>query len=313
VTQQASEVRLTDVGPRDGLQSQAALVPTAGKAALIEALWAAGLPAIEVTSFVSPKAVPQMADADALLHAIDVPAGRCASALVPNLRGLERALAADCREIAVVLAATETMNQRNIRMGLDEAARVSADTLAQARKLGLSTRAYIAVAFACPFEGPTPVARVCGLARRMAEAGAQEVVIADTIGAASPRDVQQVVEALSHVLPPDRVGLHLHDTRGMALANAWQALQMGVRRFDASVGGLGGCPFAPGAAGNLATEDLAVLCAQAGYETGIDLPWLLDAIDLAGRLVGYPVGGRSARWLRHTLGRQQPARIGEAA
>jgi hydroxymethylglutaryl-CoA lyase len=312
VTPEVRAVRLTDVGPRDGLQSQATHVSTEGKAALIGALWAAGLPAIEVTSFVSAKAVPQTADADVLLREIDVPAGRCASALVPNRRGLERALAAGCEEIATVLAATDTMNQRNIRMSLAEASRVCADTLAHARRAGMRTRAYIAVAFACPFEGTTPVARVRDLAHAMLEAGAQELVIADTIGAASPRDVQRVLEDLLHSLEPDHIGLHFHDTRGMALANAWEGLRLGIRRFDASVGGLGGCPFAPGAAGNLATEDLALMCAQSGYETGIALDRLIEAIDLAGRLVGYPVGGRSARWLRQTPGRQQPTRIGAA-
>lgn len=297
----SEQVRITDVGPRDGLQSQKTLVPVAGKRALIEALWAAGMPAIEATSFVSPKAVPQMADADALLPAIAVPAGRSLSALVPNQRGLERALRAGCREIAVVLSATETMNQRNIRMGLDEAIATARDTLRDAQAQGLATRAYIAVAFACPFEGNTPTDRVHALSVAMAEAGAGEIVVADTIGAAAPCDVQRVVQALLTSLPAQTLGLHLHDTRGMALANAWQGLQMGVRRFDASIGGLGGCPFAPGAAGNLATEDLALLCAQAGLETQLDMEALVRAIDVAETLVGYPVGGRSLRWIRQNL------------
>ncbi len=297
----SEQVRITDVGPRDGLQSQKTLVPVAGKLALIEALWGAGMPAIEATSFVSPQAVPQMADADALLPAIAVPAGRSLSALVPNQRGLERALRAGCREIAVVLSATETMNQRNIRMGLDEAIATARDTLRDAQAQGLATRAYIAVAFACPFEGNTPTDRVHALSVAMAEAGAGEIVVADTIGAAAPCDVQRVVQALLASLPAQTLGLHLHDTRGMALANAWQGLQMGVRRFDASIGGLGGCPFAPGAAGNLATEDLALLCAQAGLDTQLDMEALVRAIDVAETLVGYPVGGRSLRWIRQNL------------
>jgi len=283
------------------LQSQKTLVPVAGKLALIEALWAAGMPAIEATSFVSPKAVPQMADADALLPAIAVPAGRSLSALVPNQRGLERAVRAGCREVAVVLSATETMNQRNIRMGLDEAIATARDTLRDAQAQGLATRAYIAVAFACPFEGNTPTERVHALSVAMAEAGAGEIVVADTIGAAAPSDVQRVVQSLLKSLPAQTLGLHLHDTRGMALANAWQGLQMGVRRFDASIGGLGGCPFAPGAAGNLATEDLALLCAQAGLDTQINMEALVRAIDVAETLVGYPVGGRSLRWIRQNL------------
>jgi hydroxymethylglutaryl-CoA lyase len=307
----ATQVWITDVGPRDGLQSQATLVPVEGRRALIEALWAARVPAIEATSFVSPQAVPQMADADVLLPSVRVPDGRTLSALVPNLRGLERAVNAGCREVAVVLSATETMNQRNIRMSLQRATDTAARTIEAARTQGLRTRAYIAVAFACPFEGPTPVSVVRELTLAMAHAGAQELVLADTIGAAAPRDIEIVLQALLPDLPAQQLALHLHDTRGMALANAWQGLQMGIRRFDASIGGLGGCPFAPGAAGNLATEDLAVLCAQSGHETGIDLRALVDAVDLAGRLVGYEVGGRVLRWLRKDLERR--ATIGSGA
>lgn len=294
-------VWITDVGPRDGLQSQKTLVPVEGKQALIDALWSAGMPAIEATSFVSPKAVPQMADADMLLPAVSVPPGRRLSALVPNPRGLERAVRAGCQEIAVVLSATETMNQRNIRMSLDVAENTAIETLRLAHEQGLATRAYIAVAFVCPFEGATPTERVRRLAQRMGETNTGEVVIADTIGAAAPSDIRRVLAAVLADLPADKLGLHLHDTRGMALANAWQGLEMGVRRYDASIGGLGGCPFAPGAAGNLATEDLALMCAQTGYPTQIDLAALVRAVDLAQELVGYPVGGRSLRWIRQNL------------
>jgi hydroxymethylglutaryl-CoA lyase len=306
MTDTSLNVVITDVGPRDGLQSQKTLVPAQGKIALIDALWKAGLPAIEATSFVSPKAVPQMADAEEVLRCAAVlPAGRRLSALVPNQKGLERAMQAGCREIAVVLAATETMNERNIRMGLDVAIATAKATLRDAINLGLRTRAYVAVAFACPFEGPTPVSRVYELSRAMQDAGAHEVVIADTIGAAAPNDVEYVMAPLLRSMPADLLGLHLHDTRGFAAANAWQGLQMGIRRFDASLAGLGGCPFAPGAAGNLATEDLALLCRQTGYHTGLDLNALVQAIDLAQELVGYPIGGRSLRWLRQ----QQPAPV----
>jgi hydroxymethylglutaryl-CoA lyase len=280
------------------------MVPAEGKLALVQALWDAGLRSIESTSFVSPSAVPQMADAERVMAGIRVPSGCSASALVPNLRGLDRAVACGAQEIAVVLAATETMNQRNIRMSLEEAIGTCEATLGEARRLGIRTRAYIAVAFACPFEGSTPPAQVDALAQAMAAAGAQEVVIADTIGAASPQDIESVLQRVLRTFQPSKLGLHLHDTRGMAVANAWQGLQMGIRSFDASVGGLGGCPFAPGAAGNLATEDLAVLCAQTGYKTGIDLPGLIEAVDLAGSLVGYPVGGRSIPWLRKDLQRR---------
>ncbi len=288
---------ITDVGPRDGLQSQRTPVDTAGKRELIAALFAAGLRRIEATSFVSPRAVPQMADADALVKDLHAPADARVSVLVPNQRGLARAVAAGAREVAVVLSATETMNQKNIRMSLEVALRTCKDTLADAARAGLRTRAYVAVAFACPFEGDTPTARVVDLALQMQAAGAGEIVIADTIGAAAPTDVNRVLDALLARMPAERIGLHFHDTRGMALANAWAAIGHGVRRFDASIGGVGGCPFAPGAAGNLATEDLALMAQQCGFDTGIDLGTLLDAVDTTSRLVGYQVGGHSARWL----------------
>ncbi|MGO4394267.1 hydroxymethylglutaryl-CoA lyase [Variovorax sp. M-6] len=288
---------ITDVGPRDGLQSQGTIVGTEGKRALIEALFAAGLRRIEATSFVSPKAVPQMADADALLRGLAVPDDARVSVLVPNQRGLERAVDAGAREIAVVLSATETMNRKNIRMDLDAALNTCRETLAEAVRAGLRTRAYVAVAFACPFEGDTPTGRVVDLALQMRAAGAEEIVIADTIGAAAPSDVERVLGALLGILPAQTIGMHFHDTRGMALANAWCAMARGIRRFDASIGGVGGCPFAPGAAGNLATEDLALMAHQCGFETGIELGAIGAAIETTSRLVGYPVGGRSQRWL----------------
>lgn len=289
---------ITDVGPRDGLQSQPSQVPTDGKRRLIQALYAAGLPSIEATSFVSPKSVPQMADADALLPQVQVPAAARLSVLVPNLRGLERARAAGATEVAVVLAVTDTMNRKNIGMDLERASATCVATLEQARQWGMASRAYLAVAFECPFEGPTLPERVLRLAQQMTDAGAGEIVVADTIGAAAPAQVKTLVSLLSRHLEAGRLGMHFHDTRGMGLANAWAALELGIRRYDASIGGLGGCPFAPGAAGNLATEDLVVMARQSGLRTGIDLARLRDAIDLAQELVGYPIGGGSARWLR---------------
>ena len=288
---------ITDVGPRDGLQSQAAPVATEGKLRLIQALFTAGVRSIEATSFVSPDAVPQMADADLLLPQIVRPPTARVSVLVPNLRGLERAVRAGATEIAVVLSATDTMNRKNIGMDLEQAVTTCVQTLGQAGRLGLATRAYVAVAFECPFEGPTPCQRVRELAVRMAEAGAGEIVLADTIGAAAPAQVQDVLAALLHSVDAARVGMHFHDTRGMALANVWAALELGIRRFDTSIAGLGGCPFAPGASGNLATEDLVLMAQQCGLYTGIDLAALRVAMALAQELVGYSVGGRSARWL----------------
>lgn len=290
---------ITDVAPRDGLQNQQVPVGTAAKLELVTRLAAAGVESVEVTSFVSPKAVPQMADAGDLLPQVQarLPALR-ASVLVPNLKGLERAHAAGAREIAVVLSATETMNRKNINMGLAQATEVSEQTLKAAQDLGLRTRAYVAVAFDCPFEGETALDTVVDLAQRMAAAGAGEVVIADTIGSASPGMVKQRMAALTAAIPAERLAVHFHDTRGMGAANAWAALEAGIRRFDASVGGIGGCPFAPGAAGNLATEDLVLLAQRSGFATGISLDGLLDAIDFAQDQLHKPLGGRSIAWLR---------------
>ncbi|RYF33387.1 MAG: hydroxymethylglutaryl-CoA lyase [Comamonadaceae bacterium] len=295
---------ITDVAPRDGLQNQAIHVGTDGKLRLIELLVEAGLKSIEATSFVSPKAVPQMADAGDLVPAVEARfPGLRTSVLVPNLKGLERAHAAGAKEIAVVLSATETMNRRNINMGLAEATEVSEQTIAAARALGLRTRAYVAVAFDCPFEGPTPLDEVLRLSARMHAAAADEIVIADTIGSASPGQVKERFAALRDVVPIDRLAVHLHDTRGMGVANAWAALEAGVRRFDASVGGIGGCPFAPGAAGNIATEDLVFMAENSGFATGISLDGLLVAIDFAQAELQRPLGGRAITWLRrqHSL------------
>ncbi|MBO9512928.1 MAG: hydroxymethylglutaryl-CoA lyase [Variovorax sp.] len=292
-------IHITDVAPRDGLQNQRVPVLTGAKLELIRRLAAAGVQSVEATSFVSPKAVPQMADAAALVPQLKtaVPGLRC-SVLVPNLKGLERAHAAGAEEIAVVLSATETMNRRNINMGLAEATEVSEQTLAAAQRLGLRTRAYVAVAFDCPFEGATPLDEVVRLARRMHEAGAGEVVIADTIGSAAPGQVKARLAALREAVPVDRLAMHFHDTRGMGVANAWAALEAGVRRFDASVGGIGGCPFAPGAAGNVATEDLVLMAAQSGFDAGISTDGLIDAVDYAEAQLQRPLGGRSITWLR---------------
>lgn len=299
-------IYITDVAPRDGLQNQQVAVSTAQKLALIECLVAAGVQSVEATSFVSPKAVPQMADAGELLQQVQASLpGLRTSVLVPNLKGLERAHAAGAREIAVVLSATETMNRKNINMGLAQAIEVSEQTLHAAQALGIHTRAYVAVAFDCPFEGETPLDTVVALAHRMAQAGAGELVIADTIGSASPGMVKQRMGVLTQAIAVERLAVHLHDTRGMGAANAWAALEAGIRRFDASVGGIGGCPFAPGAAGNLATEDLVLLAERSGFSTGIALTGLMDAVDLAQDVLQRPLGGRSIAWLRRQREKSQ--------
>ena len=290
---------ITDVAPRDGLQNQQEPVDTQAKLQLIRLLVAAGVRSVEATSFVSPKAVPQMADAGELVPLVraQFPELRT-SVLVPNLKGLERAHAAGAQEVAVVLSATETMNQKNINMGLQQATEVCVQTLKAAQALGLRTRAYVAVAFDCPFEGLTPLDTVLSLSQRMHAAGAGEVVIADTIGSASPGMVKERLGALVQVLPAAQLAVHFHDTRGMGVANAWAALEAGIRRFDASVGGIGGCPFAPGAAGNVATEDLVLMAERSGFATGISTDGLLEAIRFAELQLQRPLGGRAITWLR---------------
>lgn len=290
-------VIVNEVGPRDGLQNESAQVAPADRADLIRRLVATGIPAVEVVSFVSPKAVPKMAGADEVVAALDLDAADF-SALVPNMKGYEMARTAGVRAVAVVLSATDTMNRKNINMDLATTLRVCSEILEQARRDGISGRAYVSVAVTCPYEGRVPEFRVIDLTRRMFAAGAFEVTIADTIGAANPSQVKGLFTALVEEFGARSLAAHFHDTRALALANAWQALECGIRKFDTSIGGLGGCPFAPGAAGNLATEDLVSLLHQAGFHTGIDLDALLEVVAHVRTLVGHDVGGRTLPWLR---------------
>jgi hydroxymethylglutaryl-CoA lyase len=290
-------IHINEVGLRDGLQNQPVNLTVEEKLELVGELVGAGITAIEATSFVSPKAVPQMADADQLFPRLPKADRVAYSALVPNVRGLERALLAGVREIAVVLAATDTMNLRNIKMSLAQAKQACIDTIVEAATRGLRKKAYVAVAFTCPFEGKVDPGRVLELVGEMFFHGADEVVIADTIGAANPREVSELLPECVRRFEAARLSVHFHDTRGFALANVWAAHSAGVRRFDSSIGGLGGCPFAPGAAGNLATEDLVVLAEQCGIRTGIDLPRLRRAVAVAERLTRRKLGGRTTAWL----------------
>lgn len=291
-------IRITEVALRDGLQGHTTFVPTEQKLRLLHSLSKAGLNNIEATSFVSPKAVPQLADAAELIaRARDLP-GVQLSALALNLKGVERAIASGVHEVAVVLSATDTMNRKNAGMSLHQATIASEDVIRRAASHQLTSRAYISVAFECPFEGAVPSEVVLRLALRMLAAGATELVIADTIGAAGPAQVQELCRVLAESIPVERIGLHLHDTRGLGIANAWAGICAGIRRFDASAGGLGGCPFAPGAAGNLATEDLVLMAESGGYATGVDLPALYDAVELASQITGRELGGRSMSWAR---------------
>lgn len=294
-------VIINDVGPRDGLQNDPADVPPAERARLIRALVAAGIPAVEVASFVSPKAVPKMAGAADVVGALDLDAADF-SALIPNQKGYELARAAGIRSVGVVLSATDTMNRKNINMDLDTTIGSCGEIMEQARRDGLTGRAYVAVAVECPYEGRVPAERVEALSRRMFDCGAAEVIIADTIGAANPAQVKALFNRLIPAFGSDRLSAHFHDTRALALANAWQALECGIRKFDASIGGLGGCPFAPGAAGNLATEDLVSLLDQAGFHSGVDLDALLEVVEQVHRMTGHELGGRTLPWLRSGRG-----------
>lgn len=291
-------VIVNDVGPRDGLQNDPATVSPADRAGLIRDLVAAGVPAVEAVSFVSPKAVPKMAGAAEVIAALDLDAADF-SALIPNRKGYELARGAGVRSVAVVLSATDTMNRKNINMDLDTTVRVCSEILEQASRDGVNGRAYVSVALGCPYEGDVPEDRIRDLTRTMFDAGATEVIVADTIGAGNPAQVKSLFSRLVPDFGADRLSAHFHDTRALALANAWQALECGIRKFDASIGGLGGCPFAPGAAGNLATEDLVSLLHQAGFETGIDLDALLAVVERVRELVGHPVGGRALAWLHN--------------
>ena len=294
-------VIINDVGPRDGLQSQDGELSLAQRQQFIEALLEAGLKHIEMGSFVSPKAVPQMAGTGDLARAIGRRPGVQLSALVPNMKGYEFARAAEVETVAVVVSATETMNRKNINMSLEETLRVASEVIAQGREDGIAVQAYLAVAFECPFEGSVEQSYVEALAAKLLDAGASELVIADTIGAANPLQVKNLMGSLVDAHGAELLACHFHDTRALGLANVYAAIESGVRRFDASVGGLGGCPFAPGAKGNVATEDVVMLCEQMGLETGISIPALLGVVDLISEMLGRPQGGRAHYWLSRNM------------
>lgn len=298
-------VIVNEVGPRDGLQSQGRTLSIEERLSMIDALLDAGIRSIEAGSFVSPRAVPQMAGTAELFSRLPLDRDATYSALVPNLRGYELAREAGAQSVAVVLSATETMNQRNINMSLEQTTAVCAELMQRARQEGIQARAYIAVAFECPFEGPTSPAIVEYLSQSMFEAGADKVIIADTIGAANPHAVQQVLERLAPACLARQVACHFHDTRGMALANVLKALDCGVREFDSSIGGLGGCPFSPGATGNLATEDLVLMLDSMGWRTGIEPLALVEAVQRVQALIGGTLGGHSFRWLERQNGKRQ--------
>jgi isopropylmalate/homocitrate/citramalate synthase len=272
-----SRVTIVEVGPRDGLQNVAATPSTAAKVAFIDRLSEAGLPVIEVGAFVDPRRVPAMADTEAVVRAFAKRPGTRYAALVPNLRGLARAADAGIREVAVFGAASESFSRRNINQGIAESFAGFGLVIRDAAASGMRVRAYLSTAFGCPYEGEVPASRVADLTDELLQLGAGEVAVSDTIGVAHPGLVWRVLDALASRVPLDRVALHFHDTRGTGLVNVLAGLQAGVTTFDASCGGLGGCPFAPGASGNLATEDLVYMLDGLGVETGVSLSGLVEA------------------------------------
>jgi hydroxymethylglutaryl-CoA lyase len=290
-----SRVKVVEVGPRDGLQNEEVVLPVAERVELCDRLVAAGLSVVEVGAFVSPKWVPQMADSAEVLRRVGRRAGVRLPVLVPNRKGFELARAAGAREIAVFTAASETFNRRNTNAGIDESFARFAEFVPEARREGMWVRGYVSTCFGCPYEGPVPPERVVDVARRLVEAGCDEVSIGDTIGVAVPTQVGDVMGRLREAVPVERLAVHFHDTRGTALANVLAALQEGIGIVDSAAGGLGGCPYAPGASGNLATEDLLYMLHGMGIATGVDLAAVAEASRaLAGRL-GKPPASRYVR------------------
>jgi hydroxymethylglutaryl-CoA lyase len=293
----ADRVRVYEVGPRDGLQNEKASVSTATKRRYIELLGAAGLREIEATSFVSPTAIPQLADADDLLPTLPRTDGVRYPVLVPNLRGLDRAEAAGADAVAVFTAASDAFTTRNIGMTIAESLAAFAPVLARAGELGWWRRGYVSTAFGDPYNGAVDPDRAVEVALRLLELGVEEVCFGDTIGVGVPSQVVELTaRAVAAGIPPERIAFHFHDTRGTALANVVAGLGAGIRCFDASTGGTGGCPYAPGAAGNLATEDLVYLLDGLGYEHGVRLDGVLEA----------------ARFIASALGRPLASKVGQA-
>jgi hydroxymethylglutaryl-CoA lyase len=285
-------VSVYEVSPRDGLQNERATVPLRSKVRLIDALVLAGLRRIEITSFVSPKWIPQLADADEVAQHAKPPDGVSFSALCPNARGLERALAAGMTEIAVFVSASETHNRKNVNKTVADTLAGFEETIGPARAQGMRVRGYLSTVWGCPFEGDVDPERAVSMARKLLDMGCYQVSLGDTIGVGTPRHTARILERMLGEIAPGRLAMHMHDTRGTALANVLVGLEMGIRDFDASVGGMGGCPYAPGAAGNLATEDLVYMLRGMGVATGIDLERLVEAGKVAESVVGRNLPGK---------------------
>ena len=285
-------VNIVEVGPRDGLQNEKVTIPTDVKVAYITALGDAGLRVIEAGAFVSPKWVPQMADSAAVYAEIPKDPGVEYPVLVPNMRGLERAIEAGVKSVSIFTAASDTFNRRNINMSIDESFESYAPVALRARQEGMKVRGYVSTAFGCPYEDDVPPEKVLEVSARLLDLGCYEVSVGDTIGVGTPMQVQGVIGVLLQVIPASKLAMHFHDTRGTALANTLAALEMGIATFDASSGGLGGCPYAPGASGNMATEDLVYMLDKMAIETGVDLNRLVRASSIIAPYLDHPLPGR---------------------
>lgn len=291
-TSSDDRVSVYEVGLRDGLQNERTVIPTEAKRRMLEALVAAGLRRIELTSFVHPKWVPQLADAEDFARSVEVPEGVQLSALVPNAKGLERALTTGLPEIAVFLSASETHSKKNINKSIARALEVFGEIVPPALEAGVRVRGYVSTVWGCPYEGVVDPGRAVDIAAQLHALGCYQVSLGDTIGVGTPNQTRAIVARALDRLPPEAIALHMHDTRGTALANVVVALDAGIRDFDAAIAGMGGCPYAPGASGNLATEDLVYLLDGMGLETGVDLDALIEAGRVAESVVGRPLPGK---------------------
>ena len=297
---------LYEVGPRDGLQNEPATLPVDARLRLVGALTGAGLGRVEIGSFVRPDWIPQLADTDEVARRAPRLPGVRYTALVPNRTGLERAVAAGMREVAVFMSATESHNLKNTNKSVAQSLEQFGQVVPAAKQKGLFVRGYLSTIWGCPYEGKVEPKRALQIARQLRAIGCDELSLGDTIGVGNPRQTREIVELFLGEFPANMLALHMHDTHGTALANCLAAMEVGVTTFDTSIGGMGGCPYAPGAAGNLATEDLASMLADMGIETGIDLDKLIAAGELAQELVGHKLPGRR---LQAALGRRKPGEV----
>lgn len=286
------QVTIKEVGPRDGLQNEKTQIATEDKIAWINQLSKTGLAYIEITSFVHPKWIPQLADALEVAMRIERAPGVTYAALVPNQQGLEKALAAEVDEVAVFMSASETHNRKNINKSIEETFPVLEEVVKTAKRAGKTVRGYVSTAFGCPYEGNVSIEQVIRVSERLFAMGIDELSLGDTIGVATPKQVLELLEAVLQRFPKEKLAMHFHDTRGTALANILVSLEMGITTFDSSLGGLGGCPYAPGASGNVATDDLVYMLHGMGIATGIDVERLTDAALFIQDKIGRPLSSR---------------------